>query len=91
MFLVMIKSCCSAFFMFREVFVENSFFPFIVLPLAKLMFSFTYFELGKDYPYPVVDLESNVKRGRTMIWEHRNNTFTQHEGIRIIKKHVRKK
>ncbi|MEY4594323.1 MAG: hypothetical protein RIQ47_733 [Bacteroidota bacterium] len=53
--------------------------------------AFSGFELGKDYPHPIVDLESNVKRGRTMIWEQRNTVTARREGNRILKKHVRKK
>jgi deoxyribodipyrimidine photo-lyase len=52
---------------------------------------FIGFELGKDYPYPVVDLESNARKGREMVWGRRTTSAARQEGKRILKTHVRKK
>ena len=52
---------------------------------------FAGFELGKDYPFPVISLEENVKKGRDLVWGKRKSAAARKEGERIVKKHVRKK
>lgn len=59
--------------------------------LTSLEQSFIGFEVGKDYPYPVVSLADNVKIGRDMIWGKRKTKASHEEGRRILKKHVSKK
>lgn len=45
--------------------------------------------LGKDYPYPVIDLEINGKLGKEKIWNHRKNELVQIENKRILRTHTR--
>ena len=47
--------------------------------------------IGKDYPNPIVDLETSGKIARANIWSHRNNEEVRKENYRIIATHTRKK
>lgn len=48
-------------------------------------------EMGADYPYPIVDLESAGKAAREKIWSHRKHEEVKRDGLRILEKHVRKR
>jgi deoxyribodipyrimidine photo-lyase len=45
-------------------------------------------KLGKDYPYPIVDLEESRKKASEIVWSFRKNDSVKEEGKRILKKHV---
>ena len=45
-------------------------------------------ELGKDYPYPIVDIEATRKYASDIIWGFRKTKEVKEEGKRILKKHV---
>lgn len=45
--------------------------------------------IGKDYPFPLVDLESSGKAAREKIWRHRKNEVVKEEKKRIVKTHTR--
>lgn len=45
-------------------------------------------ELGKDYPFPIVDLEETRKRASDLVWSFRKKDDVKEEGKRILKKHV---
>jgi deoxyribodipyrimidine photo-lyase len=45
-------------------------------------------EIGKDYPFPIVDIEETRKRASDIIWSHRKTSEAKEEGKRILKKHV---
>ena len=47
------------------------------------------FLLGRDYPYPIVNLEASGKLARAKIWGHRKNELVKMENQRILKTHVR--
>ncbi len=47
------------------------------------------FEIGKHYPFPIVNLEENGKKARTKIWSHRKNEQVKQENGRILATHVR--
>lgn len=49
----------------------------------------TGFELGKDYPFPIVDPEKVIPENREAIWNLRNEALVREEGKRIVKTHVR--
>jgi len=46
------------------------------------------FELGVDYPAPIVALTETAKKARETIWAHRKDPMVQREGERILKKHT---
>ncbi len=45
-------------------------------------------EIGKDYPAPIVDIESSRKYASDIIWGFRKTDEVKTEGKRILKKHV---
>jgi len=45
-------------------------------------------EIGKDYPFPIVDIEETRKQASDIVWSFRKNDTVQEEGKRILKKHV---
>ena len=45
-------------------------------------------EIGKDYPHPIVDVESSRKAASDIVWKYRKHEDVKEEGKRIIKKHV---
>ena len=45
-------------------------------------------EIGKDYPYPIVDIEATRKHASDIIWSFRKTKEVKEEGKRILKKHV---
>ncbi len=45
-------------------------------------------ELGKDYPFPIVDIEETRKKASDIVWSFRNKPDVKEEGVRILKKHV---
>ncbi len=47
--------------------------------------------IGRDYPLPIVDIESAGKEARKKIWGHRNNELVKKESSRILGKHTRRK
>lgn len=47
--------------------------------------------IGKDYPAPIIDLDSAGKYARTAIWSHRKNELVKQENERIIYTHTRNK
>ncbi len=47
--------------------------------------------IGKDYPYPIVDLEISGKVARKNIWSHRTNEIVKQENKRILTTHTRRK
>ncbi|ADR21000.1 FAD-binding protein [Marivirga tractuosa] len=47
-----------------------------------------HFELGKDYPSPIIDLEDAGKKARKVIWEMRKDPKVKLEAKRILAKHT---
>ncbi|MGL2965824.1 deoxyribodipyrimidine photo-lyase/cryptochrome family protein [Flavobacterium sp. XGLA_31] len=45
-------------------------------------------EIGKDYPFPIVDIEATRKQASDIIWSFRKKDDVKQEGKRILKKHV---
>jgi deoxyribodipyrimidine photo-lyase len=49
---------------------------------------FNDFELGKNYPKPIVDLEKNRKFASDVLWQMQKDETVKKEAYRIIKKHT---
>lgn len=45
-------------------------------------------EIGKHYPYPIVDIEETRKKASDIVWSFRKNDAVKVEGKRILAKHV---
>lgn len=46
------------------------------------------FELGKDYPNPIIDLEDAGKKARKVIWDMRKEPLVKLEARRILARHT---
>jgi deoxyribodipyrimidine photo-lyase len=46
------------------------------------------FELGKDYPNPIIDLEDAGKKARKVIWDMRKEPLVKLEAKRILARHT---
>ncbi len=45
-------------------------------------------EIGKDYPFPIVDVEQTRKYASDIVWGFRKRKIVKEEGERIIEKHT---
>ena len=45
-------------------------------------------EIGKDYPFPIVNIEETRKYASDIVWSFRKQDDVKEEGKRILKKHV---
>lgn len=46
-------------------------------------------EIGKDYPFPIVDIDETRKYASEIVWKYRKQASVKVEGARILKTHVR--
>jgi deoxyribodipyrimidine photo-lyase len=60
--------------------------PWLMTEMEQALYGL---HLGIDYPYPVVNLEENVRKGRDLIWSVRKGKEAKKEGERIVRMHVR--
>jgi deoxyribodipyrimidine photo-lyase len=44
--------------------------------------------IGKDYPFPIVDVEESRKKASEIVWKYRKLESVKIEGKRILEKHV---
>lgn len=61
--------------------------PWEMSPLEQIMYQT---ELGKDYHWPIVDIDVSGKDAREKLWSFRKSTAVKNEGRRILNRHVRK-
>lgn len=59
--------------------------PWKLPPMEAVMLGF---ELGRDYPKPVVDLERAARRAREALYRHRAQPAVQREAMRILARHT---
>jgi len=60
--------------------------PWQVPPLEAAMLGF---ELGRDYPEPIIDITSAAKAARERLWSWRGRSDVKQEARRILARHVR--
>ena len=48
----------------------------------------TGFELGKDYPFPIVDEKTSRKNASNILWNLKDNPLVKKEAKRILKRHT---
>lgn len=67
--------------------------PFAHQPylMTELEQEFYNFKLGKDYPHPIVDIDSTRKNASDILWNMRNDKLVKAESLRILKKHTVRK
>ena len=59
--------------------------PYLMTPLDM---QFNNFELGIDYPKPIVDIKENRKKASDILWNLKKNPQVRSESFRILKKHT---
>ena len=60
--------------------------PWSLTPMEQQLYGF---ELGLDYPNPIIDFEKASKTARDKIWGHRKHPKVKEEQIRLIQTHTR--
>jgi deoxyribodipyrimidine photo-lyase len=48
------------------------------------------FFIGKDYPYPIIDIDSSRKKALDEIWKIRKSPKSKINATKILEKHVNK-
>jgi len=59
--------------------------PWEIPPLER---QFLGFELGRDYPHPIVDIKSAMRHASDQLWGVKNSEPAQQEGKNIMARHV---
>ena len=59
--------------------------PYLMTPLDQ---QFNNCQLGKDYPYPIVNIKENRKRASDILWNMKKDKEVLRESVRILKKHT---
>lgn len=59
--------------------------PYLMTEMEQQLYDF---HLGKDYPFPIVDMEKTRKKASNTLWNLRKNKKVQEESRRILKKHT---
>ncbi|MDG1729799.1 MAG: deoxyribodipyrimidine photo-lyase [Algibacter sp.] len=59
--------------------------PYLMTELEQQFYNF---KLGKDYPYPIVDLDATRKKAGETLWNLKKNKKVIEESKRILKKHT---
>nr|WP_321222482.1 FAD-binding domain-containing protein [uncultured Psychroserpens sp.] len=59
--------------------------PYLMTDMEQQLYNF---ELGKDYPYPIVDMDTTRKKASNTLWKLRKNKKVKEESLRILKKHT---
>ena len=64
--------------------------PYIHEPQTMSYFDqqLTGFELGKDYPFPIVNEKLSRKKASTILWNLKDNKMVKSEAKRILKRHT---
>nr|WP_321227813.1 FAD-binding domain-containing protein [uncultured Psychroserpens sp.] len=61
--------------------------PYLMTEMEQ---QFNNFHLGKDYPYPIVDMDATRKKASNTLWNLRKNKKVREESKRILNKHTYK-
>lgn len=59
--------------------------PWLLTPMECQIYEV---ELGRTYPYPIIDLEQTSKRARDTLWAFQKRDDVQQESKRILKQHT---
>ncbi len=59
--------------------------PYLMTPLDQ---QFNNFELGEDYPKPIVNIKTNRKKALDILWSMKSDIDVIEENKRILKKHT---
>jgi deoxyribodipyrimidine photo-lyase len=79
---VFIKKWCPELANLPTCFIHE---PYL---MTTLDMQFNNFELGKNYPEPIVDIKTNRKKASDILWNLKKNPSVIKDSFRILKKHT---
>ena len=59
--------------------------PYLMTPMESAFYDF---ELGKDYPKPIVNIKANRKNASDILWNMKKDAEVVRESFRILKRHT---
>ncbi|GGI57710.1 cryptochrome/deoxyribodipyrimidine photo-lyase family protein [Winogradskyella haliclonae] len=59
--------------------------PYLMTPMESAFYNF---ELGRDYPKPIVDIKINRKKASDILWNMKKDPDVIRESFRILKRHT---
>ncbi|MCB0383120.1 MAG: deoxyribodipyrimidine photo-lyase [Psychroserpens sp.] len=59
--------------------------PYLMTEMEQQLYNV---QLGKDYPYPIVEMNETRKKASDILWNLRKNKMVKEERLRILKKHT---
>lgn len=59
--------------------------PYLMTPMESAFYNF---DLGKDYPKPIVDIKKNRKKASDILWNMKKDPHVIRESFRILKRHT---
>jgi len=59
--------------------------PYRMPPMEQ---QFNNFEIGKDYPFPLVEINKTRKKASDILWSMKGDKLVKQESYRILKKHT---
>jgi len=59
--------------------------PYLMTPMEAMFYNF---ELGKDYPHPIVDIIVNRTLASDILWKMKKDPDVVKESFRILKRHT---
>jgi deoxyribodipyrimidine photo-lyase len=59
--------------------------PWKLTPIEQILYDF---EMGRDYPFPIVNLEEARRFSSDFFWNRRKDAETKLDGKRIVEKHT---
>lgn len=68
--------------------VHLAYQPWLITPMEEEVY---HFKMGKDYPFPIIDLNKDLKKNKDALWAMRKNELVRAENVRIVNTHARKK
>ena len=61
--------------------------PWLITPMEETIYQF---KIGKDYPFPIIDLNKDLQKNKDALWAMRKNELVRAENVRMVNTHTRK-
>ncbi len=59
--------------------------PYLITPMEEQLYGF---KLGRDYPFPIVDIDKNRRRAADILFRMKKDPLVKSESRRILEKHT---
>jgi deoxyribodipyrimidine photo-lyase len=60
--------------------------PWLMTEIDEMLYNF---KLGRDYPLPIIDLQSELRKNVDALWKLRKDELVKAENVRIIRTHTK--